>query len=65
MKKKTRTMLYHIFNLLVAVAFAMAFLFPVCIFLIPVAIAALYSFAILLAINSNLLFSLRTVCKIE
>lgn len=58
-------MLHHIFNLLVAVAFAMAFLFPVCILLLPAVIAVLYSFTILLAINSNFLFSLRTVCKIE
>lgn len=63
--ESSRKKLCHIFNLLIAVAFAMAFLFPACIFLLPVAIAAPIIFTTLSVVNSKFLFSLRTVCKIE
>ena len=57
--------LFHILNLLIAVAFAMACFFPACIMQMPLLIVILFSYANLPAVKSNFLFSLRTVCKIE
>ncbi|SCJ83275.1 Uncharacterised protein [uncultured Eubacterium sp.] len=66
MKRENKKSIHHILNLLIAVAFTMAFLFPACIFFFPaVIITAPFVFAILAAIHSNFLFSLRTVCRIE
>ena len=53
--KSKKNKLFHIFNLLIAVAFAMAYLFPACILSLPLLIVILFSYANLCLLYTSVL----------